>query len=100
MMNGKERKQEILAAAVTVAFHTGWMKMTRSNVAFQAGVAEGLVNRYFSTMTQLRRAVMRHAVQNDMVKIVAEGIALRDAAAMKASEELKHRCGKYLSETA
>ncbi len=83
------RKEQILEAAIHVADRNGLYDLRREDVAEKAGVATGLVNRYFGTMTQLRRAVMRRAISKEHLSIVAEGVARRDPQAMKAPEELK-----------
>ena len=87
----KVRKQEILIAAVECTQHHGINGLRRDAVAERAGVANGLVTRYFNTMTQLKHAVVRYAVHNEILGIIAEGLALRDPEACKASEELKKK---------
>lgn len=91
------RKEEILQVAVNIAAKSGLNNLRRDAIAEAAGVANGLVTRYFETMTQLRRAVMRYAVHNEVLPLVAEGIALRDPQALKASEELKKKALASLS---
>jgi len=83
------RKEQILEAAVGIAAEAGLYTIRREDVALKAEVACGLVNRYFGTMNQLRRAVMRHAISNRNLSIIAEGIARRDPQAMKAPDDLR-----------
>lgn len=96
-LDPKVRKEEILAVAVKRAELLGLNGLRRDDVAKEAGVANGLVSRYFSTMTQLRRAVMRDAVRREILPIIAQGLAVRDSEAMKASEELKQKAIATLS---
>lgn len=88
-LDPKVRKEQILEAAVQRALVLGITGLRRDDVAIAACVADALVSKYFNTMTQLRRAVMRHAVHNKILPIVAQGIALRDPEALKASPELQ-----------
>jgi len=76
-MDPDERRCAILAAAVSVAQRTGWLMMTRRDVAQAAGVAEPTVNLYFSNMATLRDAVMREAVRLDIPALVAQGIVAK-----------------------
>ena len=97
-MDPSKRKTEILSVAVDVAKRDGLNKMTRDNVAEEASVAVGLINHYFNTMSQLRRAVIRNAIhqldngsQHDeqLLTIVAQGLVNKESAAQKAPDEIK-----------
>lgn len=90
-LDPKVRKEEILLAAVACAEAQGLTNLRRDTIASYAGVANGLVTRYFSTMTQVRHAVVRYAVHNQRLTIIAQGLALRDPEALKAPEELKKK---------
>jgi len=91
-----ERKRSILHAAVTMARTHGWLNMTREHVARQAGVSEGLVSRYLGTMGSVRKAVMREAIRLEHPEIVAQGLAINDAVALKAPEALRRAAGRVL----
>lgn len=90
-MTKKERTEQILAAALKQAGIRGYMRVTRDDIAFEAGVATGLVSLYMGTMADLRRTVMRHAVIQEVLSIVAEGLADRNPHAIAAPFELKER---------
>jgi AcrR family transcriptional regulator len=90
-MKPELRKDEILAAAVAVAVRDGLCGLRRDAVAVEAGVANGLVSRYFNTMNQLHRAVIRYAVHHEVLPIVAHALATGDTEARKAPDELKQR---------
>lgn len=84
------RKAEILAAALRVAERRGgWRDLTRERVAIEAQCSDGLVSRYFGTMVNFRRAIMREAIRVNNAAIVAQGIGADDRAARKAPPELK-----------
>lgn len=87
----KLRMRQILVVAVDVAREVGYNHMTREQVAEAAGVSMGLVSKYFNTMCQLRRDVMRYAVKNEVLEIIAQGLVHKDKHARKASDELKDK---------
>lgn len=91
------RKEHILRAAVELARERGYKHVTRDSIAAAAGVSVGLVSHYFATMKQLQRDIMRYAVQHGVAEIVAQGLALRDDHARKASPELKQRAAAFLT---
>lgn len=94
----KDRKAQIMESAVIVATRDGFDKLTRELIAEQAEISPSLINQYFNTMTGLRRAVMRHAVRNEILSIIAQGIATRNPYAFKASAELIQRAVATLSQ--
>lgn len=87
----KERKQLILDAAIVMAVEHGYGRFTREHVAAQAGVGGSLINKYFTTMAKLKRAVMGAAIKDETLSIIREGIVLRDSRAMQVDEALKRR---------
>ena len=88
-VNPSLRRDQLLQASVEISRKTGYDKITRDGIAQYADVSVGLVTRYFGTMKQLKRDVMRFAVNNDIVEIVAQGLADGNRHAKKASPELK-----------
>lgn len=86
-----ERREQILAAALTIALDTGYNSLTRDGVAERAGVAMGQVNHVFDTMYKLRRAVMRAAISREHLSIIAQGVAHGDHYAHEAPEWLKEK---------
>lgn len=91
-----ERRTQILDAAVSLALETGYLNLTKRAVAEHAGVSPSLVVAHFNTMNQMRRAVLRHAIQTEALVVVAQGLAAGDAHATKAPEELKRRAADYM----
>lgn len=84
------RKDQILQAAIKVAARPGgWGKLTRDAVAKEADCAEGLPSKYFGTMLNFKRAIMRAAIQDRNLSVIAQGLAAGDKAALKAEDALK-----------
>lgn len=92
------RQENILNVALQVATERGYNVMTREAIAERAGVSESLVSRYFSTMVQLRRAVMRAAINQENIEVIAQGLAIKDKHARKAPTELKNKAAKLIAE--
>lgn len=85
-----DRNNEILTAAIKVAAKPGgYSKLTRAAVAECAGCSEGLISKYFGTMISFKRAIMRAAIQDSNLSVVAQGLAAGDTCAQKAPSELK-----------
>lgn len=85
----RQRKQEILAAALVLAERDGLTTMTRDGIAVEASVSTGLVNAHFGTMAKLRRAVVGEAVRVGCLPVLAQALAMRDPLACNAPDELK-----------
>ena len=83
------RTAALLDVALRLAAANGWRSLTREAIARAAGVSTGLVSARLGTMTDLRRSVMRAAVQHGTVSVVAEGLAARHPAAMRADPALR-----------
>ncbi len=91
------RRAQILQAAMAVAVKVGYQKATRGMIASEAGITGGLITHYFGTMTQLKRALMRAAIQNETLEIIAQGLANGDDHARKAPAELKTKAATLLA---
>ena len=84
-----QRRELILEAAVALATTDHYQKITRQAIADEAGIAPTLVTHYFGTMTRIRRDIMRYAVRNECLKVIAQGLASQDVHALKASPGLQ-----------
>lgn len=91
------RKAEILDAALAVACAEGLRGATRDLIAARVGVSPALISMHYSTMDQLRRAVMRAAILREVLPVVAEGLAMRDPHALAAPDDLRARAAASLT---
>jgi AcrR family transcriptional regulator len=85
----QERNRRILEAALALASERGYERITRSDVAERAGVADGSVNNAYGTMEGLRDAVMEAAVTRGIVAVVGQGLAAGHSIARGAPADLK-----------
>lgn len=76
--NTDERRAEILEAAVRVAARGHYMHTTRQQIADEIGVTGALVQHYFGTMKKLRRAVVRKAIKDENLIVIAQALLARD----------------------
>jgi AcrR family transcriptional regulator len=91
------RRELILEAAMRVAEKVGYNRVTREQIALAAGVAKATVSLRLGTMEKTRQTLMKRAVAVGHAAVVAQGLALRDKYALKASEELKKRAAAHMS---
>lgn len=99
-MKAKDRKADLLAAAVRLAEREGLANLRRDAIAVEAGVAFSLVTLRLGTMAQVKRAVMRDAIRNERLALVGQGLAMRDPHALKAPAELKDRAVQWIAASA
>lgn len=96
-MKPEARKAEILDAAVKAAKKCGFVAVRQKDIAEAAECGFGTVTLYFKTMTQMRRAIMRAAVERGELKIIAQGLGVGHPEARKASEDVKQKALALLS---
>lgn len=96
-MSPGDRKASILEAAIEAAKQHTFSGMRLHHVATAAECSNALVVSYYSTMPQVRRAVMRAAIKRGLLDIIANGVVTRDPTALKADEGLKTRALASLS---
>lgn len=90
-MTPTDRKAAILDAAVAAAKKHGFANLRLVHIAEHAECSNALVVSHYGTMAQMRRAVMRAAVKQEILAIIAEGLATHDPVARKASSELQNK---------
>ena len=90
------RRAMILAAATTLSLTRGYNRITRREVAAEAGVAPSLINVYFPLMGTLRAAVMQDAIRHGVLAIVAQGMVMRDPATLAAPVDVKRGAAEWV----
>jgi AcrR family transcriptional regulator len=96
-MKRDEREQMLLKHAADLAESVGYSRITREAVAARAGVSPAVVNFRFGTMAVFKRHLMRYAIRNERLPVVAQGLAIRDAHARRAPDDVKKRAIAYLT---
>ncbi len=84
-------REKILEAAYQMAVRDGFNSLTRDSIAAEAETAKGAINHHFGTVSVVRDEVMRMAIQNEELSIIAQGLATDDGIAKTAPLELRQR---------
>lgn len=92
-----ERKQELLEVAIQLAKEEGYSHITRNEIARRAGVAYGLVTSYFKTIDNLKKMVVKEAIKQEIVQILAEALARKEPLTRRLSPALREKVIRYLS---
>lgn len=95
-LNPADRTRQLLDVALRLAAGEGWRCITHDSIAVAAGVSRSLVVARLGTMDQVRRSVMRAAVRERCVRVVAEGLAASDKHACKADADLRALAGEWV----
>lgn len=85
----EDRDNLILNAAIELAQEDSFQWITRDAVAERAGVSPGTVNNAYGTIADLKRAVLRAAVERRILSIIAEALGVKHPIAMEAPEDLR-----------
>lgn len=92
-----DRKNELLSEAIELSKEIGYSHITRDGIAERAGVSYGLVTRYFQSMDNLKRLVLKQAIHDEILEIIAQGLVLKDPLTKRLPSELKEKVLLYLS---
>lgn len=93
----KVRRDQLLNIALQQAETDGYANLQIRTIAEAAGVSAPLVSRYFSTLPQLKRAVMRAAIHRGNFRVLAQGLACFDQTALKADDDLKEKAAQFVA---
>jgi AcrR family transcriptional regulator len=90
-------KPAILVAAVKLAREQGLHKFSRIEVATEAGVGESTVSYHLGQMPAVRTAVVKYAVEHEIMSILADARAGRESVGVPMSEELRKKVAAYIA---
>jgi AcrR family transcriptional regulator len=91
------RRALILAAAAELAEETGFIGLTRADAAEAAGVSKASISFHFGSAEGLRCEVMQYAVDNGLLRVVLQGLAVGNTIAEKAPLEMRRRARDLLA---
>lgn len=80
-----------------IAARVGFRNVTRRLAATKAKCALATVSYHFGSIPKLHDAIMRRAVELELVGIVAQGLTEGHRAARAAPQELKDRAAKLIA---
>lgn len=90
-MSAKVKKHDLLLVAVEMAKKHGYTNITRDGIAYEAGVAMGTVTNQLGTMKQIKKAIVRHAIRNEVLPIIVQALCNGDERAKRIDNGLKER---------
>ena len=96
-MPPEDRKELILIHAVLLAEKIGYDRVTRAQVAGLLKISPSLINRYYPTVRDLHKAVLRRAIEDDWQKIIALAVVNKDPCVKNMKKADKAAAVKYLS---
>lgn len=88
-MSPLDRRAQILACALDEAKRVGYMNVDRGHISRRLDISRGTITRYFGALPHLRAAIMRAAITQGCVQVVAQGLAARDPLAQAAPERIR-----------
>jgi AcrR family transcriptional regulator len=96
-MRPKDRKRHLLEHGLLLAVRDGYKNVTMGALTEAAGVSRTLYQRYFHNVSQFRVDVMRAAVKQGNLAVIAQGLVANDPHALKAPIELRQRAAATLA---
>jgi len=83
-MDPKKRKDQLIRAGLQVAEQSHYTTLESKRVARLCGVSYATLFRYFPSMDRYRKAVLRRAIKDANLTIVAQAMAQLDPMVRKA----------------
>lgn len=93
-------KESILEAAVKVAARKGLGKFNRFDVAKEAGIiptSASIISFHYGNMVKLKTAIVRHAIDNEVLPIVADAMSMGHPLARGAPPRLRNKAALALA---
>lgn len=90
-----DRHDQLLAVAVELAEREGLAHVTISQVAERAKVSRSLTHHYFKTAADLVEEVVKFAVVNERLAIIADGLFIRHPIAWQAAAAVRLRASRF-----
>ena len=90
------RRDLILSTAAELAESQGFVGLTRADAAEAAGVSKASISFHFGSAEGLRCEVMRYAVDNGLLRVVLQGLAVGNTIAESAPVDMKRRARDLL----
>lgn len=91
------KKSAMITAALKRAERIGFGKLTRAEVADACGVSPGLVSQRFGTLTTMKRDVLRAAIKQESMSVLAYALAVDDPICKKITPELREKVSAHLA---
>lgn len=90
------RKKYILDAAINIAKKIGYQKLTCKNISHETNMSRSHITHRFKSIKILKRLVLRTAIDQKILPIIAQGLANKDEATKKIPQKLKETALKSI----
>ena len=88
-MKPKARKEQVLAAALTLAEEVGYQQVSREKIASRLGISGPAIQYHFKTMGQLLTDVARAAIKQENLQVIAQLIGAKHPRVEKLDPALR-----------
>ena len=92
----KFKRENVLIVATSLASSVGYQNITREDVAQSAFTSAGTVSGLFGSMEQLKQEVVKFAIANACLPVIAQALAARNKLAMCIPDELKRKVAEAM----
>lgn len=92
----KFKRENILLIATSLAASKGYQNITREDVAGNSFTSPGTVSGLFGSMDQLKQEVIKYAIENNCLPVIAQALANKNRLALNAPEALKLRAAEAM----
>jgi len=92
------RKRAIIKKTVEIVWNGSipFSCITYSSIAKHTGMARSTVVKYFDSIAHVKNEVMKYAIQNEILEIVAQGIVTKNRLALAVPAELKRKIADFI----
>ena len=91
------RKKQILENAVAMSRKLGYKFITRTKIANKIGVTSSNLVHHFARMGALRTAVLKYAIEHEILDILAQGLVNKESIILKMDSQLRDKVITYLT---
>ena len=95
--NPDVRRAQILKTGVSMAAENGLNSVTRTAVSDSVPCSPALISHYFDTIAHFRIVILQHALEHEVLPILAEDLAARGRTTAQITPQLRKKIIGYLT---
>lgn len=93
-----ERKADMIQKGLKIAEKIGYMNLKQSETSKKLKVSLGLLHHYFGAIKDFKIAIVKAAIKEENLIVIAQAIAAKDPLVKKLNKDLKIRAINSLLE--
>jgi len=98
-MSAKQRKEQFIKTGLDLAARGHYLTVRGQNVTDKVGVSTGLLQNYFATLLHFRKAIVRKAIKDGQLQVIAQAMGARDPLVKRCPEHLKRAALEGIKES-